>query len=182
MRSAGFALERSAIIVTGSTMTTLPPCSICTLAWPSAVMVMAPPGASTLVVEGSCAYPTDPARTTTQNATVHRSFIRPPFAATRRDYTPRSPARIAHTIDDGGSPMTVGARRVFACAAVVCAACLVDAAGLRAQTAPERVPMVEETFKTVQSLRGIPVDTFFQVMGTFASSMGNACTLCHPPH
>jgi len=74
--------------------------------------------------------------------------------------------------------MTVGARRVFACAAVVCAACLA-AAGLRAQTAPERVPMVEETFKTVQLLRGIPVDTFFEVMGTFASSMGNDCTFCH---
>jgi photosynthetic reaction center cytochrome c subunit len=75
--------------------------------------------------------------------------------------------------------MTVGVRRVFACAAVVCAACLVMAAGLRAQTAPERVPMVEETFKTVQLLRGIPVDTFFEVMGTFASSMGNDCTFCH---
>ena len=75
--------------------------------------------------------------------------------------------------------MTVGARRVFACAAVVCAACLVTVAGLRAQTAPERVPMVEETFKTVQLLKGIPVDTFFEVMGTFASSMGNDCTFCH---
>ena len=74
--------------------------------------------------------------------------------------------------------MTVGARRVFACAAVVCAACLA-AAGLRAQTAPERVPMVEETFKTVQLLRGIPVDTFFEAMGMFASSMGNDCTFCH---
>jgi hypothetical protein len=68
---------------------------------------------------------------------------------------------------------------VFAGAAIVCAASLVTAAGLRAQTAPERVPMVEETFKTVQLLRGIPVDTFFEVMGTFASSMGNDCTFCH---
>src|SRR6476661_2809051 len=75
--------------------------------------------------------------------------------------------------------MTVGARRVFAAAAVVGAASLVTAAGLRAQTVPERVPMVEETFKTVQLLRGIPVDTFFEVMGTFASSMGNDCTFCH---
>ncbi len=75
--------------------------------------------------------------------------------------------------------MTVGARRVFACAAIVCAACLVTVVGLRAQTAPERVPMVEETFKTVQLLRGIPTDTFFEVMGTFASSMGNDCTFCH---
>jgi photosynthetic reaction center cytochrome c subunit len=76
--------------------------------------------------------------------------------------------------------MTVGgARRVFACAAVIWAACLVTAVGLRAQTGPERVPMVEETFKTVQLLRGIPGDTFFEVMGTFASSMGNDCTFCH---
>ena len=75
--------------------------------------------------------------------------------------------------------MAVGARRVFACAAIVCAACLGTAAGLRAQTAPERVPMVEETFKTVQLLRGIPTDTFFEVMGTFAASMGNDCTFCH---
>lgn len=75
--------------------------------------------------------------------------------------------------------MTVGARRVFACAAVVCAASLVTTAGLRAQAAAERVPNVEEVFKTVQLLRGIPVDNFFEVMGTFASSMGNDCTFCH---
>src|SRR4029453_14823390 len=79
MRSAGFALERSAIIVTGSTMTTLPACSIWTLACPSAVMVMAPPGASTLVVEGSWAYPTDDT-IRTRNTTLHRSLIHPPSA------------------------------------------------------------------------------------------------------
>jgi photosynthetic reaction center cytochrome c subunit len=85
--------------------------------------------------------------------------------------------------------MTVGARRVFACVTAMSAVCLVAAVGLRAApqggqagtAAPggERVPMVEETFKTVQLLRGIPVDTFFEVMGTFASSMGNDCTFCH---
>jgi photosynthetic reaction center cytochrome c subunit len=87
--------------------------------------------------------------------------------------------------------MTVGARRMFACTTVMAVACLAAAAGLRAASpqggqtgsaAPppgERVPMVEETFKTVQLLRGIPVDTFFEVMGTFASSMGNDCTFCH---
>jgi photosynthetic reaction center cytochrome c subunit len=87
--------------------------------------------------------------------------------------------------------MTVGARRTFACATVLAVVCLAAAAGLRAASpqggqtgsaAPppgERVPMVEETFKTVQLLRGIPVDTFFEVMGTFASSMGNDCTFCH---
>src|SRR6185503_15135898 len=88
----------------------------------------------------------------------------------------------------GGPPMTVGARRVFACATAVTVACLATVAGVRAQGGPggaaaagagERVPMVEETFKTVQLLRGIPVDTFFEVMGTFASSMGNDCTFCH---
>ena len=36
--------------------------------------------------------------------------------------------------------MTVGARRVFAGAAVVCAACLVTAAGLRAQDRPRAGP------------------------------------------
>ena len=87
--------------------------------------------------------------------------------------------------------MRVEARRVLACAAAAGVACLVAAAGVRAASAQggqtgsapqgpgERVPMVEETFKTVQLLRGIPVDTFFEVMGTFASSMGNDCTFCH---
>lgn len=76
--------------------------------------------------------------------------------------------------------MSVRARRVFGCAVAVSLASLVTTAGLRAQTAAtERVPMVEEVFKTVQLLRGIPVDTFFEVMGTFASSMGNDCTFCH---
>jgi len=83
--------------------------------------------------------------------------------------------------------MTVGARRVWAGAAAIAVACLVtvtgsraaSAAGGQAQNAGERVPMVEEVFKTVVLLRGIPVDTFFEVMGTFASSMGNDCTFCH---
>jgi len=80
---------------------------------------------------------------------------------------------------------------MFACATLVTLVCLVAAGGLRAASpqgaqpaaaapsAGERVPMVEETFKTGQLLRGIPVDTFFEVMGTFASSMGNDCTFCH---
>ena len=87
--------------------------------------------------------------------------------------------------------MTVGARRMFACAMAMSVVCLAAAGGLRAasaeggqagsatQNAGERVPMVEEVFKTVVLLRGIPVDTFFEVMGTFASSMGNDCTFCH---
>ena len=68
--------------------------------------------------------------------------------------------------------MTVGARRVFACATAMAVVCLVAAAGLRAdsaeggqtgsaaQSAGERVPMVEEVFKTVVLLRGIPVERY----------------------
>ncbi len=86
--------------------------------------------------------------------------------------------------------MRVEARRVFVWATALAVVCLA-AAGVRgasaqagqgaspAQSAGERVPMVEEVFKTVTLLRGIPVDTFFEVMGTFASSMGNDCTFCH---
>ena len=86
--------------------------------------------------------------------------------------------------------MRFGAR-VFACATAFAVVCLVAAGGVRAaaagagqvgsaaQSAGERVPMVEEVFKTVTMLRGIPVDTFFEVMGTFASAMGNDCTFCH---
>src|SRR5262245_11054384 len=87
--------------------------------------------------------------------------------------------------------MRVGARRMIAFSTSVTVVCLRAAGSLRAaspqgaqvataaQNAGERVPMVEETFKTVQLLRGIPTDTFFEVMGTFASSMGNDCTFCH---
>jgi hypothetical protein len=39
--------------------------------------------------------------------------------------------------------------------------------------------MVEDHFKTVTLLKGIPVDTFFEAMGMFASSMGEDCTFCH---
>ena len=39
--------------------------------------------------------------------------------------------------------------------------------------------MSDEVFKSVQVLKGIPVDTFFEAMGMFASSMGNDCTFCH---
>jgi len=39
--------------------------------------------------------------------------------------------------------------------------------------------MSEDVFKSVTILKGIPVDTFFESMGMFASSMGNDCTYCH---
>jgi photosynthetic reaction center cytochrome c subunit len=37
----------------------------------------------------------------------------------------------------------------------------------------------DQLFKNIQVLKGIPVDTFFDVMGMFASSMGEDCTFCH---
>lgn len=88
--------------------------------------------------------------------------------------------------------MRIGSTRVFLGAAAVAAVCLL-AVGARvsadtspqagqagaAQTAAERVPMTEEIYKTVVLLRGIPVDTFFEAMGMFASSMGEDCTFCH---
>jgi hypothetical protein len=48
-----------------------------------------------------------------------------------------------------------------------------------AQNPAERVTMTEDVFKTVTLLRGMPVDTFFEAMGMFASAMGNDCTFCH---
>src|SRR5215216_1113425 len=202
MRSAGFALERSAIPATGSTMTTLPPCSICTLAWPSAVITMSPPGAVTVVVEGVCANASDPVKTM-NNATVHWSLMPSSFSpglsavcVRRKSARIIRPQLAVCSAQIGvhpriyGGPMHLGARRAFACVTALTVVCLVTAAGVRAASAPgqaaptappagERVPMVEEVFKTVVLLRGIPVDTFFEVMGTFASSMGNDCTFCH---
>jgi photosynthetic reaction center cytochrome c subunit len=49
-----------------------------------------------------------------------------------------------------------------------------------AQAGPAQAPlMTENLFRNIQVLKGIPVDTFFDVMGMFASSMGEDCTFCH---
>jgi hypothetical protein len=47
------------------------------------------------------------------------------------------------------------------------------------QAAPEPSLMTENLFKNIQLLKGIPVDTFFDVMGMFAAAMGEDCTYCH---
>jgi photosynthetic reaction center cytochrome c subunit len=39
--------------------------------------------------------------------------------------------------------------------------------------------MVEQAFKNVQILKGIPVDEFLETMGFFAASTGMNCTECH---
>ena len=80
--------------------------------------------------------------------------------------------------------MTVGSRRtLFGVTAVAVLWLLIGirAAGQApaAQAAPEKVPMTDDVFKSVEILKGIPVDTFFETMGMFASAMGNDCTFCH---
>jgi len=45
------------------------------------------------------------------------------------------------------------------------------------QAAPTQ--LTEQVFRNIQVLKGIPIDTFFDVMGMFASSMGEDCTFCH---
>ena len=48
------------------------------------------------------------------------------------------------------------------------------------QTRPAQPALLtDQVFRNIQVLKGIPVDTFFDVMGMFASSMGEDCTFCH---
>ena len=72
----------------------------------------------------------------------------------------------------------------FLAAAIAILTCLLVQIGAAGQTPAlqaggEKVPMSDEVFKSVQILKGIPVDTFFESMGMFASAMGNDCTFCH---
>jgi len=65
-------------------------------------------------------------------------------------------------------------------AAVVCLLGVVSARVSAQQPPPPQAPITTDTlFKNIQVLKGIPVDTFFDVMGMFASSMGEDCTFCH---
>jgi hypothetical protein len=74
--------------------------------------------------------------------------------------------------------MKLGSKGTFLGAVAIAVMCLLGAAA-HAQTAPDKVPMTDEVFKSVMLLKGIPVDTFFEAMGMFANSMGNDCTFCH---
>lgn len=63
-------------------------------------------------------------------------------------------------------------------AAITCLLGVVSAR--QAVPEPEQGPQMTETvFRNIQVLKGIPIDTFFDVMGMFASSMGDDCTYCH---
>ena len=45
--------------------------------------------------------------------------------------------------------------------------------------APEKPKMVEDVFKNVQLLKGIPVNQFMETMGFFSAATGLNCTGCH---
>jgi outer membrane lipoprotein-sorting protein len=48
------------------------------------------------------------------------------------------------------------------------------------QAGPAQASLTSDnSLKNIQVLKGIPIDTFFEVMGMFASSMGGDCTYCH---
>ena len=90
--------------------------------------------------------------------------------------------------------MKLGRRRTFLGAAAIAVVCLIGAAthvtALRAEAVAQAGPaapaddapvMVDDVFKSVVLLKGIPVDQFFDAMGMFANAMGNDCTFCHSP-
>ena len=74
-----------------------------------------------------------------------------------------------------------GSKHTFPGATAIAGVCLLGVAMEAGQSTPvqDRPPMVEDVFKSVVLLKGIPVDTFFEAMGMFANAMGNDCTFCH---
>jgi Photosynthetic reaction centre cytochrome C subunit len=58
--------------------------------------------------------------------------------------------------------------------------CVLTVAPALAQPAPQQKPvMVEDVFKNLQVLKGIPVNQFMDTMGFFAAALGLNCTGCH---
>lgn len=75
-------------------------------------------------------------------------------------------------------------KRVSLWVAAVTTACVAGTGLAVSQSRPSRpaaadVPLAKDVFKNVILLRDIPVDTFFEAMGMFASAMGEDCTFCH---
>src|SRR5450631_1861232 len=67
----------------------------------------------------------------------------------------------------------------LAAAALVCLFTIAPAAGQ--QVTAVKPQMVEEVFKNVQVLKGIPVNQFMDTMGFFSAAIGLNCTGCHVP-
>src|SRR5712692_8974058 len=73
--------------------------------------------------------------------------------------------------------MKLGSRRTILGTAV---AYLLGVASVSGQAGPEPKPlMVEDVFKNVQVLKGIPVNEFMETMGFFSASLGLNCVFCH---
>ncbi len=76
--------------------------------------------------------------------------------------------------------MTFGRKRPLFWATVAAMVCLLGIASARVSAQAAPAPQItDNVFRNIQVLKGIPVDTFFDVMGMFASSMGEDCTFCH---
>src|SRR5713101_9143300 len=58
--------------------------------------------------------------------------------------------------------------------------CVLAVVPVLGQPAPQPKPvMVEDVFKNVQVLKGIPVNQFMDTMGFFSAALGLNCTGCH---
>ena len=76
--------------------------------------------------------------------------------------------------------MMFGRTRPVFWATVAAMVCLLGIASARVSAQAAPAPQItDNVFRNIQVLKGIPVDTFFDVMGMFASSMGEDCTFCH---
>jgi photosynthetic reaction center cytochrome c subunit len=75
--------------------------------------------------------------------------------------------------------MRFGSKRFLAHALGTAVGCLLAAAPAAAQAPQEKTPMVEDVFKNVQVLKGIPVSQFMDTMGFFSAATGLNCTGCH---
>src|SRR6185503_5996545 len=75
--------------------------------------------------------------------------------------------------------MKLGSKRMIRTLAAA-AACWLAVAAANGQTAPPaKPPMVEDVFKNVQVMKGIPVNQFMDTMGFFSAALGLNCTGCH---
>src|SRR4026207_1843910 len=82
--------------------------------------------------------------------------------------------------DTGGAMQSARTRPVLAWLASASARSLLVASSVRLSAQQATTPqLTEQVFRNIQVLKGIPIDTFFDVMGMFASSMGEDCTFCH---
>jgi photosynthetic reaction center cytochrome c subunit len=75
--------------------------------------------------------------------------------------------------------MKLGSRRALFMAVGMAALYLTGIAPATGQTGADKPLMVEDVFKNVQVLKGIPVTEFMETMGFFSASLGYNCTNCH---